>query len=124
MTQPDAAPADSAPHGLSRRGLFGLAAGIGAAGFALGTGAGSAAGVAVGRSRESDASASVYDFFGEHQAGITTPVQEHLHFAAFDLMARADRDDLVTLLQDWTYAAARMTQGLDASATGALGGSP
>jgi len=40
------------------------------------------------------------------------------------MMARTDRDDLVALLQDWTYAASRMTQGLDASATGAVGGSP
>jgi len=113
-----------APSGLSRRGLFGLAAGVGAAGLALGAGAGSAAGVAVGRSREQEGAASVYDFFGEHQAGITTPVQDHLHFASFDMMARTDRADLVSLLQDWSYAAARMTQGLDVSATGAVGGSP
>ncbi len=102
----------------------GLALGAGAAGLALGAGAGATAGVAVGRAREQDAAASVYDFFGAHQAGITTPVQDHLHFASFDMMARTDRDDLVTLLQDWSYAAARMTQGLDVSATGAVGGPP
>ncbi len=110
--------------GLSRRGVLGLALGAGAAGLALGAGAGTAAGVAVGRAREQDAAASVYDFYGAHQAGITTRVQDHLHFASFDMMARTDRDDLVTLLQDWSYAAARMTQGLDVSATGAVGGSP
>ncbi|MFT4281472.1 MAG: hypothetical protein QM591_09420, partial [Microbacterium sp.] len=38
--------------GLSRRGLFGLAAGVGVAGLSVGAGAGAAAGVAVGRSRE------------------------------------------------------------------------
>lgn len=112
------------PPGLSRRGLLGLAAGVGAAGLALGAGAGSAAGVAVGRARAGDAGASAYAFFGAHQAGITTPVQDHLHFAAFDMMARTTREDLVELLQDWTYAAARMSQGLDVSATGAVGGSP
>lgn len=110
--------------GLSRRGLFGLAAGVGAAGVALGAGAGAAAGVAVGRSRERESAASVHDFFGAHQAGITTPVQDHLHFASFDMMARTDRADLVELLQDWSYAASRMTQGLDVSASGAVGGSP
>ena len=68
--------------------------------------------------------ASVHPFFGAHQAGITTPVQDRLHFASFDMMARTDRADLVALLQDWTYAAARMTQGLEVSATGAVGGSP
>nr|WP_200826343.1 iron uptake transporter deferrochelatase/peroxidase subunit [Microbacterium timonense] len=109
---------------MSRRGVLGLALGAGAAGLALGAGGGASAGVAVGRARERDAAASVYDFYGAHQAGITTPVQDHLHFAAFDMMARTDRDDLVSLLQDWTYAAARMTQGLDVSATGAVGGSP
>jgi deferrochelatase/peroxidase EfeB len=49
-------------------------------------------------------------------------VQEHLHFASFDMMPRTDRDDLITLLQDWTYAASRMTKGLEVSATGAVGG--
>jgi deferrochelatase/peroxidase EfeB len=47
-----------------------------------------------------------------------------MHFAAYDMTSSATRDDLVTLLQDWTYAASRMTQGLDVSATGAVGGSP
>ncbi len=114
----------SAPTGLSRRGLLGLAAGVGAAGLAVGAGAGSIAGVAAGRQRAGDAAASVFPYFGAHQAGITTPVQDHLHFAAFDMMARTNRDNLVELLQDWTYAAARMSQGLDVSATGSVGGSP
>ena len=109
--------------GVSRRGLFGLAIGAGAAGLALGAGAGATAGVAVGRSR-AEGAASAHPFFGAHQAGITTPVQDHLHFASFDMMARTDRDDLMGLLQDWTYAAARMTQGLEVSASGAVGGSP
>lgn len=120
----DAGLVETERTGLSRRGLLGLAIGAGAAGLAVGAGAGAAAGVAVGRVREQDAAASVYDFFGAHQAGITTPVQDHLHFASFDMMARTDRDDLITLLQDWSYAAARMSQGLDVSATGAVGGSP
>ena len=109
--------------GVSRRGLLGLAVGSGAAAFALGAGAGAVAGVAVGRSR-AEAAESTHPFFGAHQAGITTPVQDHLHFASFDMMARTGRDDLVSLLQDWTYAAARMSQGLEVSATGAVGGSP
>ncbi|WP_455133769.1 iron uptake transporter deferrochelatase/peroxidase subunit [Microbacterium aurum] len=112
------------PTGLSRRGLLGLAAGVGAAGLAVGAGAGSIAGVAAGRQKAGDAAASVFPYFGAHQAGITTPVQDHLHFAAFDMMARTNRDDLIELLQDWTYAAARMSQGLDVSATGSVGGSP
>jgi len=110
--------------GVSRRGLLGLALGVGAAGVALGAGAGATAGVAVGRARAEQSTTSAHDFFGAHQAGITTPVQDHLHFASFDMMARTGRDDLIALLQDWTYAASRLTQGLDVSATGAVDGSP
>ena len=88
----------------------------------MGVGGGLAGGVALGRARADADSQISYEFFGAHQAGITTPVQEHLHFASFDMMPRTDRDDLITLLQDWTYAASRMTKGLEVSATGAVGG--
>jgi deferrochelatase/peroxidase EfeB len=116
------AAADAA--GVSRRGLLGFV-GAGAAGLALGAGAGLAGGVAVARAAaDTGAGASAYDFYGTHQAGITTPVQDHLHFAAFDMMAGTSRADLVSLLEEWSYAAARMTRGLDVSATGAVGGSP
>ncbi|KAB1891625.1 deferrochelatase/peroxidase EfeB [Microbacterium oxydans] len=107
---------------MSRRGLLGLAIGGSVAGLAVGTGAGLTGGVALGRARAADDAHSAYDFFGEHQAGITTPVQDHLHFASFDMMPRTDRDDLISLLQDWSYAASRMAQGLEVSATGAVGG--
>ncbi len=40
------------------------------------------------------------------------------------MMARTTRDDLAELLSDWTYAATRMMQGLEVTATGAVGGSP
>ena len=56
-------------------------------------------------------------------AGIATAAQDRLHFAAFDLDASATRDDLRTLLEDWTSAAARLTQGLDVTESGAVGGS-
>ncbi|MFF3028307.1 iron uptake transporter deferrochelatase/peroxidase subunit [Microbacterium sp. NPDC057944] len=118
----DAGAAASASPGLSRRGLLGLALGGGVAGLAVGVGGGLAGGVALGRARADADAQSVYDFFGAHQAGITTPVQEHLHFASFDMMPRTDRDDLISLLQDWSYAASRITQGLEVSATGAVGG--
>lgn len=114
--------AESTPTGLSRRGLLGLAIGGSVAGLAVGAGAGLTGGVALGRARAADDAHSAYDFFGEHQAGITTPVQDHLHFASFDMMPRTDRDDLISLLQDWSYAASRMAQGLEVSATGAVGG--
>jgi deferrochelatase/peroxidase EfeB len=104
---------------LSRRGLLGLA-GAGAAGLALG----GTGGALVASSIASGASGAVYPFFGEHQAGIVTPAQDRLHFAAFDVAASATAGDLRELLADWTYAASRMTQGLDVSESGAVGGSP
>lgn len=114
----DASPA--APRGLSRRGLLGL---IGAGGLVAG-GLGGAAIGAAATTAAASGGRTVHPFHGEHQAGITTEVQDHLHFAAFDMGEGATRDDLVSLLQDWSYAAARMTQGLDVSASGAVGGSP
>jgi deferrochelatase/peroxidase EfeB len=118
-------PADApAPRGLTRRQLLGMAS-AGAAGLAVG---GIGAGVVVPRLTGGGegvvGSSTVYPFFGPHQAGVTTPVQDHLHFATFDMSERATRDDLVGLLQEWSYAASRMTQGLDVSATGAVGGDP
>lgn len=114
---------DPAPRtGLSRRALFGLA---GAAGVLVGAGGGASIATALARTSSSSAGPhTTHAFYGEHQAGITTEVQEHLHFAAFDMMGRTSREDLIELLQDWSYAAARMTQGLDVSASGATGGSP
>ena len=50
-------------------------------------------------------------FFGPHQAGIATPAQKHLSFAAFDVVAE-NREELVSLLKRWSEAAARLTAGL------------
>ena len=108
--------------GLSRRGLFGLA-GAGVAGLAVGGASGAAIASTIAMSNAPGVSIR-YPFFGEHQAGITTPAQDRLHFAAFDLSASATRDDLVELLKDWSFAASRMTQGLEVSDDGAVNGSP
>ena len=108
--------------GLSRRGLLGLA-GVGAAGLVVGGGA-TAAITAAATATSSLPPSTSYPFFGKHQAGITTPVQDRMHFAAFDMSASASRDDLIELLQDWTYAASRMTQGLPVTEDGAIDGSP
>ncbi len=113
----DEEPAAARP-GISRRGLLGLL-GTGAAGIAVGAGAAAAVAASTGVPTTRS-----YPFSGEHQAGITTPAQDRLHFAAFDMAASATRDDLRELLADWTYAAERMTRGLEVSETGAVGGPP
>ena len=108
---------------MSRRGLLG-AAGTGVAGVGLG-----AVGMAYADRRPAGAATGQpspvqrsYPFYGEHQAGIVTPAQDRLHFAAFDVTT-SSRDELVSLLRDWTAAAARMTQGGDAGEMGATTGS-
>ncbi|MEP7763398.1 iron uptake transporter deferrochelatase/peroxidase subunit [Sanguibacter sp. 25GB23B1] len=113
-------PETAEPAGVSRRGLLGLAgAGIAA------LGAGAAGGFAAARATEppdvSVAVRDVYEFTGEHQAGITTPVQDRVHFAAFDIVTDS-RDDLVELLRAWTDAARRMTRGEPAGELGTTSG--
>jgi deferrochelatase/peroxidase EfeB len=89
---------------LSRRHLL-----AGAGGLAVTAGA---TGFGVGRaSADTDPStASGFAFHGRHQAGITTPAQDRLHFAAFDLTTDS-REDLLALLRGWTEAARTMTSG-------------
>jgi deferrochelatase/peroxidase EfeB len=110
--------------GLSRRGLMGLALGAGATGLVVGAGGGLVGGQAYALEQQKAVKDAAAVMTGIHQPGITTPVQEHLHFASYDMMARTTRDDLAELLSDWTYAATRMMQGLEVTATGAVGGSP
>jgi deferrochelatase/peroxidase EfeB len=74
-------------------------------------------------SPEADATPTTYPFRGQHQAGIVTPAQDRLHFAAFDITTRS-RAELVGLLKAWTLAAERMTQGLPAGPIGPTEGAP
>jgi deferrochelatase/peroxidase EfeB len=94
----------------SRRGFLSAAGIVSAAGLAAATGAAQAQ---LAPSRPEIAPADYEPFFGVHQAGITTPMQEALYFAAFDLAATT-QTEVVALLQAWTQAAARLTSGLPA----------
>ena len=113
-------------RGLSRRGMLAWAgtatslAGLGAGGFF----ASRAVGPRKERSSDGAGEGLEYPFYGEHQAGIITPAQEQLHFAAFDVGADQSREDLIELLRDWTYAASRLVQGLPVGAGGAFEGNP
>jgi deferrochelatase/peroxidase EfeB len=110
---------DSCAPNPSRRALIGW----GGAGLALGA---AAAGGAMAMARTGDDVAAGADagtavpFHGAHQAGIATPVQDRLHFAAFDVTTE-DRAAFVALLKEWTEAARRMTAG-HAVGEGAYGG--
>ncbi|MEV4618962.1 iron uptake transporter deferrochelatase/peroxidase subunit [Asanoa sp. NPDC049573] len=109
--------------GISRRQAMTLA-GVGVAGIA-----GAAAGASAVLAADSDpsvptaAASGAVPFHGDHQAGIITPAQDRLHFVAFDVITK-DRDRLVSMLKDWSAAAARMTAGQDAGTIGAVNGIP
>ncbi len=48
--------------------------------------------------------------YGEHQAGIATPAQDYLCFAAFDLTSEAI-DDVRSVLERWTAASTQLADG-------------
>ncbi|MFJ9538246.1 iron uptake transporter deferrochelatase/peroxidase subunit [Streptomyces sp. NPDC101225] len=115
----EATTADAGPK-PSRRSLIGW----GGAGLALGAAA-AGGGVAMSRAgNDVDPAAAetgaAVAFHGAHQAGIATPVQDRLHFAAFDVQTE-DRAEFVRMLKDWTEAARRMSAG-KAVGDGAYGG--
>ena len=101
---------------VSRRGLVG-GGGAAVAGLAGAFVAGRAS-AAAGEQAPAD---PAYAFRGRHQAGIVTPAQDRLHFAAFDVTT-GSRAQLVALLKAWTEAADRMTRGLPAGAIGPVEG--
>jgi deferrochelatase/peroxidase EfeB len=110
-----------APRGLSRRTALGLL-GVGAVGAGVG-------GVTLAAANDRTDQAGpvpgspVVAFHGAHQAGITTPVQGHLHFVAYDVTTR-DRGALIALLQAWTVAAEALTAGREVGDSGAVKGAP
>ncbi|MET1085758.1 MAG: iron uptake transporter deferrochelatase/peroxidase subunit [Arthrobacter sp.] len=106
---------------VSRRRLLTLA-GAGGVGAAAGLTAGLLGRDAIpGSSAENQPDPETVPFYGERQSGITTPAQDRLHMAAFDVTTK-DREELIRLLKDWTEAAAAMTAGREAGATGAVNG--
>ena len=87
-------------------------------GLAAAVAAGFVAGRTTAAADEPDASArDSFAFRGQHQAGIVTPAQDRLHFAAFDVVTTS-RAELVALLKAWTEAAERMTRGESAGPVG------
>lgn len=91
---------------LTRRRLL-TTAGAGAAGLGLG-----ASGYLIGHetAEASGEGTGSVPFYGEHQAGIATPAQDRLHFAAFDLLSE-DPAELRELMREWTVAASEATAG-------------
>ena len=123
-TEPNEASHPQSASGISRRGLLGLA-GVGAAGVALGVGGtlgvdALTGGGLLGSTPSTDT--LQYEFFGAHQAGIVTPVQDRLHFASFNMADHTTRDDLISLLKDWSAAAEALVKGVPIGENGAVDG--
>lgn len=100
----------------SRRSLL-VAAGAGGLGIAAGA---LGHGAFAAQAQETSIS-DVVPFYGEHQAGIATPMQDRMHIAAFDVTID-DREELIALLKDWTAAIEQLMRGEDVGEFGATGG--
>ena len=101
-------PTPAGKRGTSRRAVF--------AGTGIGAALAGIAGVVGGRAweastRPEEAILTVYPFRGDHQAGITTPAQDNMFTAAFDVSTTAKVEDLKKLLSDWAVAAEQMCAG-------------
>jgi deferrochelatase/peroxidase EfeB len=104
---------DGSGSGISRRAAIGAGLAAGASGLLVGREV-----LPVRQIRE-----GTHSFRGPHQPGITTEVQDNLHFASFDVTTRS-RIELVTMLTAWTAAAERMMAGEPAGPVGPAGGRP
>jgi deferrochelatase/peroxidase EfeB len=76
---------------------------------------------ACGDTPPTDSRAAVVAFRGIHQAGVVTPAQDRLHFASFDVTTK-DRNELISLLKEWTAAAEAMTTGAAVGEFGSFDG--
>ncbi|WP_405002968.1 iron uptake transporter deferrochelatase/peroxidase subunit [Kitasatospora purpeofusca] len=123
-----AASADATAEASAGRAPVSRRAVIGWAGAGVALGAAGVGSVAAATRQDDDtpagpAATADIPFFGDHQSGIATPVQDRLHFAAFDISSTATRDSLVRMLKEWTKAAAAMTGGREVG-SGAASGLP
>ena len=94
---------------MSRRKLFG-AAGVTAAVVGA-AGAGALAGRASAASTTFGGLDQPVPFRGERQAGIITPQQDRMHFAAFDVTTDK-RGEVIALLQQWTGMSERIPRAM------------
>lgn len=112
MTPREDAAGGGCPYTPSRRGLF---AGLGALGAGTFLSGASACATAAEGDTEPRHDGGIVPFHGRHQAGVGTPQQDRLVFAAYDLTPKGsvkeNRDALVSLLRTWTAAAEAMCHG-------------
>ncbi|MGW7100232.1 iron uptake transporter deferrochelatase/peroxidase subunit [Streptomyces sp. NPDC054883] len=106
---------------ISRRRLLGTVGAAGAAGLALGATGGALVHSALAETPQTTAKGSAgtlaslgatqVAFHGDHQAGITTPLQAKGHVLAFDLAPGAGRTEAAALMRRWSQTAQRLMAG-------------
>lgn len=86
-------------------------AGIGGAGLALGVSGASAffANKAQEEKKISDGGEEI-SFYGEHQAGITPPMQKNIYFVVLDLHS-TDKEEVIQMFKDWTDYSSKLVDG-------------
>ena len=86
-------------------------AGIGGAGLALGVSGAAAffANKAQEEKKISDGGEEI-SFYGEHQAGITTPMQKNIYFVVLDLHS-TDKEEVIQMFKDWTDYSSKLVDG-------------
>ncbi|GED67226.1 peroxidase [Brevibacillus reuszeri] len=104
---------EAANKKMTRRDALKLA-GVGGIGLLLGAGGMKTFFPATSTAKQAPPAPSSVDgtipFYGKHQSGITTPMQDFICMGAFDLTTTSI-DDVRKLFQSWTSAAARLTEG-------------
>lgn len=115
-TTPETHHETSRTAGTTRRGALGVALASAGALGALGALAGCASPASNNHSQASasnsasGASNDSHPFYGEHQSGISTEVQDRMYFVALNLKT-TDREEIRSLFQEWTKASAKMQAG-------------
>lgn len=86
-------------------------AGIGGAGLAMGVSGAAAffANKAQEEKKNSDGGEEI-SFYGEHQAGITTPMQKNIYFVVLDLHS-TDKEEVIQMFKDWTDYSSKLVDG-------------
>jgi deferrochelatase/peroxidase EfeB len=109
MAATPSTPNNDTESGLSRRHFLGGALGVAGVAAVAGT-VGFAGAKLTDTASASPAAAGRVPFYGTHQAGIATPAQDRLVFAAFDVTT-TDPTAVQGMLGSWAAAAALMTEG-------------
>ncbi|MBT2390170.1 deferrochelatase/peroxidase EfeB [Streptomyces sp. ISL-1] len=113
-TASDSVSDTASDNDISRRRLLGAVGAAGATGLVLGAAGGAAAHAAASGDAPTaltTVGSATVAFHGEHQSGITTPLQARGHLIAFDLAPGAGRREAAALMRRWSTLAAELMAG-------------